>query len=144
MTALPIPHPSIRPFDLDPSRSRTRMRWIGRVLSGLPALFLGFDAAMKIISHPEVVAGSARLGLPAATAPQIGTILLACVALYLVPRTAPLGAVLLTGYLGGAVLTHMRVEDPPWMQVFPVVIGAILWAGLYLRDARVRGLLAKP
>jgi hypothetical protein len=121
---------------------RTRSVWTARTLTGLPVLFLGFDAAMKLISHPEVIAGSARLGLPGQLSPVFGAILAACVALYVVPRTAVLGAVLLTGYLGGAVLVHLRVGDPLLTHtLFPIYVATAAWLGLYLRDARVRALL---
>jgi hypothetical protein len=118
-------------------------RWTGRVLSGLPVLFLVFDVAIKLIGHPAVAEASEHLGLPLDLAPRVAVILAACLALYLVPRTAVLGAVLLTGYLGGAVLVHLRVGDPLISHaLFPVYVGTLLWAGLYLRDPRVRGLFA--
>jgi hypothetical protein len=120
-----------------------RARRGGWVLSGFTGLFLLFDAAAKLAEHPSVLEASGRLGLPVALTPGIGLILLGCTALYLVPRTAVLGAVLLTGYLGGAVLVHMRVGDPLFSHtLFPVYVGAMVWAGLFLRDARVRRLLA--
>src|SRR5712675_2158794 len=114
-------------------------RWIGRVLTGLPALFLTFDVVIKMIGVPAVAEASERLGLPVDQAPKIALILAACLVLHLVPRTAVLGAVLLTGYLGGAVLTHLRVGDPLFSHtLFPIYVGALVWAGLYLRDPRVR------
>jgi hypothetical protein len=120
-----------------------RTRWTARVLTGIPVLFLAFDVAIKLAGIPEVAEASEKLGLPAYLAPWLGLLLLACLALYVVPRTAPLGAVLLTGYLGGAVLTHLRVGDPVFTHtLFPIYVGAFLWAGLYLRDDRVRRLLA--
>lgn len=116
-----------------------RARWFGRVLSAVPILFLTFDVAMKLAHHPAVAEASARLGLPQDLAPVVASILAICLALHVVPRTAVLGAVLLTGYLGGAVLVHLRVGDPLFSHtLFPVYIGALLWAGLFLRDARVR------
>lgn len=117
--------------------------WTGRIVSGIPALFLAFDAVVKQLDLPAVAKTSAQLGLPVELAPGLGILLAACLALYLIPRTAPLGAVLLTGYLGGAVLTHLRVDDP-WLShtLVPIYVGALLWAGLYLRDPRVRALLA--
>src|SRR4051812_5363978 len=92
-----------------PSHSNAA-RWTGRVLSGFSILFLSFDAAMKIIEHPMVVQGSAELGWPPGVMFGIGVVLACCVALYAIPRTAILGAVLLTGYLGGAIATHVRVQ----------------------------------
>jgi hypothetical protein len=114
-------------------------RWAGRVLSGLPVAFLIFDAALKLV-HPAVVTeASAKIGWPDAVITPLGVVLLACVALYVVPRTAVVGAVLLTGYLGGAVATHVRVGDPLFSHtLFPIYFGVMLWGGLYLRDARVR------
>jgi hypothetical protein len=123
--------------------SSARTRWTARIVTGVPVLFLAFDVAIKLIGGRMVDEASAQLGLPAHLAFTIGVLLLACLALYLIPRTAVLGAVLMTGYLGGAVLTHLRVDDPLLSHtLFPIYIGALLWAGLYLRDDRVRRLLA--
>lgn len=123
---------------------RGASRWTARILTGLTILFLTFDAAIKLVGHPAVAEASVRLGLPAALAPVFGLVLLACVTLYAIPRTAPLGAVLLTGYLGGAVLVHVRVGDPLVSHaLFPIYVGVAAWLGLYLRDDRVRRLLAR-
>lgn len=120
-------------------------RWGGRVLTGLAVLFLSLDGLFKVLRHPEVLKGSERLGIPESLAVTIGVILLGCVALYVVPRTAPLGAVLLTGYLGGAVFVHLRVGDPLFSHtLFPIYVGAMIWAGLFLRDERVKNLLSNP
>ena len=117
-------------------------RWAGRILTGIPVLFLAFDAAIKLADAPFVAEASIKLGLPTDISVAIGAVLAICLALYLIPRTAPLGAVLLTGYLGGAVMVHVRVADPLFSHVlFPVYVGALLWAGLYLRDGRVRRLV---
>jgi len=126
-----------------PKSKTTRKQWVGRVLSGLPVLFLLFDVAFKLVGHPAVAEASYKLGLPQGVARPIALLLLACLALYVVKRSAPIGAVLLTGYLGGAVLVHVRVGDPLLSHtLFPIYVGAMLWAGLYLRDARVRRLFA--
>jgi len=118
-------------------------RWPGRVLSGIPAAFLAFDAAIKLVNPPLVTEASVRIGVPPELSVALGVLLAACLALYLIPRTAPLGAVLLTGYLGGAVFTHLRIGDPLISHtLFPIYVGALLWAGLYLRDDRVRRLVA--
>jgi hypothetical protein len=118
-------------------------RFAGRALSGLAVSFFLFDAALKLSGHPAVAEASVRLGLPLTISPGIGLLLLFCTAVYCVPRTAVLGAVLLTGYLGGAVLVHVRVGDPLFSHVlFPVYMGAFAWTGLFLRDARVRRLFA--
>jgi hypothetical protein len=114
----------------------------GHVLSGLVVLFLVFDSLMKFINPGPVVAASAQLGWPDRLMVNLGVILLTCTALYVIPRTAVLGAILLTGYLGGAVATHMRVGDPLFSHIlFPVYMGVLLWAGLYLREDRLRALI---
>ena len=123
---------------------RTRKAiWAGRILSGIAVLFLAFDAAMKILAVPAAVEGTTQLGYPASTLLGIGMVQLVCLALYLIPRTAPLGAILWTGYLGGAIATHVRVGNPLFTHVlFPIYVAALLWAGLWLRDRRVAALLA--
>jgi hypothetical protein len=118
--------------------------WIGRVLSGLVVLFLVFDGVMKLVRlvPAPVTEAFAHVGWPVDLAVNLGIIVLVCTALYTVPRTSILGAVLLTGYLGGAVATHMRVGDPLASHVlFPVYLGVLLWLGIYLRDVRLRGLI---
>lgn len=116
----------------------------GRVLSGLALAFLAFDCAMKLLQLAPAVAGTTELGYPAHSLLTIGLIQLVCVALYALPRTAPLGALLLTGYLGGAIATHLRVENPLFSHVlFPLYVAALVWGGLYLRDARLSVLLSK-
>lgn len=120
--------------------SKTRVR-VGRVLSGLACAFLIFDAAMKLVKPEFVVTGSARVGFDEGTIRPLGVILLSSVLLYLWRRTSPLGAALLTAYLGGAVATHVRLGDPALTHtLFPVYFGILVWGGLYLRDARVRAL----
>jgi hypothetical protein len=115
----------------------------GRILSGLTIAFLLFDALAKVARVPAVIEGSAQLGYPAATVPAIGLILLGCVVLYAVPRTALLGALLLTGYLGGAIAAHVRVQNPLFSHtLFPTYVAALAWGGLYLRDAGLRACLA--
>ena len=121
----------------------TPARWGRRVLTAIPVLFLIFSGSIKLVDHAEVSRSMTHLGWPDALAPAIGILELACVALYLIPRTAVLGAVVATGLLGGAVAAHLRVGDPlPTHTLFPIYVGALLWAGLYLRDARVRALVA--
>src|ERR1051325_10041006 len=115
--------------------------WAGRVMSILPALFLLLDGAMKLIRPQPVVEATVKLGYPESTILGIGIALLACTILYLIPRTSVLGAILLTGYLGGAVATHVRAGDPTWMILFPVLFGTLIWGGLYLRDQRLRALV---
>lgn len=112
--------------------------WTGRILWALAVSFFIFDAAIHIANIAPVVEASKQLGFDPNIMPAIGLVQLACLILYLVPRTAPLGAVLLTGYLGGAVITNIRTGMPFW---FAVMMGAFLWISLYSRDNRVRNLL---
>ena len=122
--------------------SRKRI-WAGRILSFLPALFLILDAVMKLFKPAFVVEATVRLGYPERVIFGIGVVLLVCTLIYLIPRTAIFGAILLTGYLGGAVATHVRAEQGWFEILFPVVIGILLWIGLALRDDRVRTLFAR-
>ena len=116
--------------------------WSGRILSGVLALLLTADAIGKLIKPAPVVEATVKLGYQEGTILPLGIVLLVCVLLYAVPRTSVLGAILLTGYLGGAVATHVRVSDPLFSHtLFPVYIGALLWLGLYLRDVRLRALI---
>jgi hypothetical protein len=111
----------------------------GRILSGLVVLFLMFDSLGKFLKPVQVVEAFARLGFPMNISLAIGTILLACTILYAIPRTSILGAVLLTGYLGGAVASQLRIGEPLFSHVlFPVYFGILLWIGLYLREDRLR------
>ena len=115
--------------------------WAGRILSGLPTLFLLFDAVMKFVKPAPVIKGTVELGYPESVILGLGIVLLVCTILYAIPRTAVLGAILLTGYLGGAVATHVRVGGPLFAIVFPVFFGAMIWGGLYLREERLRALI---
>ena len=115
--------------------------WTGRIISALMVLFLIFDGVTKLIKVPQVLDAQARLGYPANDALGIGITVLACTLVYVNPRTSILGAILLTGYLGGAVATHLRVRDPLFDTIFPILIGALVWAGLYLMDSRLRALV---
>jgi hypothetical protein len=116
-------------------------RWIGRIISALAVLFLIFDGTIKVLNLSFVVDASQLLGLPVELAPTLGILLLACLAVYLFPRTSALGAILLTGYLGGAIAIQARVSAEPFSLIFPIILGALLWSGLLLRDAQVRALL---
>ncbi len=116
--------------------------WAGHLVSAPAVLFLLIDGAMKLAAPAPVVEASAALGLGESVLSSLGVLLLACLFVYLVPRTAALGAVLLTGYLGGAIATHVGVRLEPFSLLFPLVLGALLWGGLYLRDARLRALLS--
>jgi len=116
--------------------------WIGRILSGLIVLFLLFDSVLKFMKPAPVVDTFAHLGLPIGLAYALGIILIVCSLLYAIPQTSILGAILLTGYLGGAVSTHLRVGDPLFSHVlFPTYMGALLWLAIYLRDVRLRALI---
>lgn len=111
--------------------------WAGRVITILAALMLLMDAFGKFAKPPQVVDAFTRLGLPISTAYLIGGLLTLCTLLYAIPRTAVLGAVLLTGYLGGAVAIHVRAGSSTFEMIFPVLFGVFAWAGIALRDARV-------
>lgn len=130
---------------LDDAASRTQSprtskmaTWTGWALGVLPCLLLLFSASMKFTKGKEVIEGMAHLGWPDRLALHLGVLELACTLLYLFPRTAVLGAILLTGYLGGATATHVRIGEP-W--VMTVSVGAMLWLGLYLREPRLRAIL---
>jgi len=113
--------------------------WTGRVLTGLAVLFLLFDGIGKLLEVQPVVDGTRQLGYPREVVFTLGVILLSSVVVYLIPRTSVLGALLLTGYLGGAVATHVRVENPLFSHIlFPTYIAMFIWGGLALRDARLR------
>lgn len=122
---------------LNAPRSKVAL-WAGRIISGLVALALAGSAGMKFAGGPAADEMMAHLGIPTGLAYALPFLELSCLALYLVPRTVPLGAILLTGYLGGAVFAHLRVGDA---FVAPVVIGVMAWAGLALRDARLAAYL---
>ena len=117
--------------------------WVGRVLSTFALLFLMVDAVVKVISSADALKGTGDLGFPLSVVIPLGLLELALCVLYLVPRTAILGAVLWTGYLGGAVAAQVRVGNPLFSHLlFPVYVAALLWGGLWLRDRRTRALLA--
>lgn len=116
--------------------------WAGRILSGLVVLFLLMDGVMKLLKPAVVVEGTVKIGYPESVIVPLGIVLLACTILYVIPRTSVLGAILLTGYLGGAVATHVRVGDPLFSHaLFPIYLGILIWLGLYLRDERLRALV---
>ena len=114
----------------------------GYVLTGLVAAFLTFDTVMKLLQIAPAVQGTTELGYPTGTVVVIGAIELVCLVLYLIPPTSVLGALLLTGYLGGAIATHVRVGSPlPTHTLFPIYVALMAWGGLYLRESRLRDLL---
>jgi len=115
-----------------------KMIWAGRIMSALPVLMLLLSGVMKLVKPVAVVEGFVRLGYPESLTVGIGIVELACAALYVVPRTSVLGAILLTAYLGGATATHVRIGEPFFV---PILLGVLVWGGLFLRDERLRALL---
>lgn len=119
-----------------------KMLWTGRILSGLAVAFLLFDGIIKFFMDklpPEALEAGASLQWPIEKMPLVGTILLICTLLYTIPRTTILGAVLLTGYLGGAIASHVRVGNPLFTHtLFPIYVAILIWLGLYLRNAKLR------
>jgi len=116
--------------------------WTGRIISALVVLFLLFDSAIKLMKLPPAVEGTARLGYPVTLVLPIGLVLLICVVIYVIPSTSVVGAILLTGYLGGAVASNVRIGNPLFGYVlFPVYVAVLLWTGLLLRDDQLRELV---
>jgi small ligand-binding sensory domain FIST len=115
--------------------------WSGPAISGLVILFMVFDGVTKVLNVPQVIQASVRLHLSIADTAGIGIVLLVCTALYAIPRTAILGAILLTGYLGGATAIQLQAQSPAFENVFPVIFGVLVWTGLFLRDAQVRSIM---
>lgn len=115
-----------------------RILWAGRIISALPVLLLLFSAVMKLVKPPEVVEGFTRLGYAESLALGIGILELVCTVVYVIPRTSILGAILLTGYLGGATATHVRIGEPFFA---PIILGVLVWGGLFLRDEQLRELI---
>ncbi len=135
--SIPVAIPA--PATVDVPRAQV---WTGRVLSGLAVLFLMFDAIGKLLRPPQVIEGTTQLGWPVSALLTLGVIQVVCLIVYLVPRTSVLGAILWTGYLGGAVATHLRLGQPLFSHtLFPTYIAALLWVGLWLRERRLRALL---
>jgi hypothetical protein len=127
-----------------PNSGATASTWLGRALSGLAIVFFTFDGVMKFVQPQVVIDSTRQIGWPADAGMLaiLGAVLLACTALYALPRTATLGAILLTGYLGGAVAAHARLEDPLFTHVlFGVYLGLFVWGGLWFRDPRIRALI---
>jgi len=119
-----------------------KMLWTGRIMTALVVLFLLMDGVMKLFNPTPVVEGMTKLGYPLSLTSVIGIVLLICVVLFAIPRTSILGAILLTGYLGGAVASQLRVGLPLFSNVlFPVYMGVLIWGGLSLRDERLRALI---
>ena len=122
-----------------PAKKRS---WAGIVISAIPTLFLLMDAVGNFVKPEAVVTGTVELGYPESAIVPLGIVLLICTILYAIPKTSVLGAILLTGYLGGAVATHVRIGNPLFTHMlFPVYLGIMIWLGLYLRDIRLRALV---
>jgi hypothetical protein len=120
----------------------SRAIWAGRILSGLGVLFLTFDLSLKLLRVPAAVENTMQLGYPASVVQPLGILQLVCLVAYLLPQTSVLGAVLWTGYLGGAIATHVRVQNPLFShELFPIYVALLLWLGLWLREPRLRALL---
>ncbi len=130
------------PPSASPSRRISKSVIAGRVITGIALAFMTFDVSMKLALVKQAVEGTAQLGFDPSIVLPLGLIQLACLILYVIPRTAPLGATLLTAYLGGAVAIHVRLGNPMFTHILsPVYVAIFLWGGLYLRDARVRAAL---
>ena len=123
------------------SSASTTARWTGYVMTILPSLFLLLDGVMKLFKPRFVVEATIQLGYQESAILPIGIILVICTVLYLIPITSVLGAILVTSYLGGAVATHVRADQGSFPIIFPVVIGVLIWGGLYFRDHRLRNLI---
>ena len=123
-----------------PAISRTRL-WAGRIIRTLAVLFLLVDGVMKLFKPAPLLEATVRLGYPESTIVGIGIVLITCTLLYVIPRTSIFGAILLTGYLGGAVATQVRVGSGWFETLFPVLLGGLIWGGLWLRDVRLQSLL---
>jgi DoxX-like family len=115
--------------------------WTGRIISALIVLFMLFDGVTKVMKLQQVIDATVRVGFPEGTIVGIGTALLVSTALYVIPQTSVLGAILLTGYLGGATATNVRMGGPAFNVSFPVIFGVLVWLGLYLRERRLRALI---
>ena len=119
-----------------------KMLWAGRIISSLVVLFLLFDSAIKLMKLPPAVEGTILLGYPENLVFGIGIVELVCILVYVIPRTSVLGAILLTGYLGSAIATNLRVGNPLFTHVlFPIYVGVLVWGGLFLREERLRALI---
>ena len=128
--------------DIQAGSTSNKSLWTGRILSGLAVAFLLFDAIIHVMKPAPVVDGFAKLGFPLSVAVPLGIIELVCVALYVIPRTSVFGAILLTGYLGGAIASQVRIGSPMISTtLFPIYVALFLWGGLYFRDDRVRALI---
>jgi hypothetical protein len=127
--------------DIQEASTSKAMLWSGRIISGLVVVFMIFDGATKVMKVPQVLAASMQLGYSVNAIAGIGAALLVCTLIYLIPQTAVLGAILLTGYLGGAVASQVRSGAPVFEMSFPIIFGVLVWLGIFLRDGRLRALI---
>jgi hypothetical protein len=123
---------------METSKLEISLVWAGRAVSVLISLLFAWSASMKLMAHPSVFEGMNHMGLPVSLMLPLGILELSCVVMYLIPMTSVLGAVLFTGYVGGAILTHLRIGEPVYMQI---LFGILVWLGLWLREPRLRALL---
>ena len=131
--------PAITPSAATTAPTSKKMVWTGRVVSAIPVLLMLLSAVMKLLKVAPVVQGFQRYGYPESQIVMIGVLeLLSCI-VYLIPNTAVLGAILMTGYLGGATATNVRIGDPSYLMT--VLLGVFVWVGLFFRDARLRALI---
>jgi ABC-type uncharacterized transport system permease subunit len=119
-----------------------KMIWTGQIITVLTSLFMLLDGVMKIVKPVQVLEATARLGYPVTTLTGIGVTLIACTLIYIIPRTSILGAILLTGYLGGAVASNVRAGSGWFETIFPALLAALVWGGIWLRDRRLRNLMS--
>jgi hypothetical protein len=133
---------NLMPSDTTAAPASKKMVWAGRIMSGLVVLFMLFDSVIHLLKPPMVIDAFVRIGFPVNLSATLGIILLVCVVLYAIPRTSILGAILLTGYLGGAVVTNLRADSSLFGEtLFPVYFGILVWGGLYGREPRLRALI---
>jgi DoxX-like family len=127
---------------VETNQTSNAVHWIGRVMSGLVIAFMLLDGAVKVVPLDVVVTTSEQMGIPGSLARTLGILGLICTVLYAIPRTSIIGAILLTGYLGGAIASHLRLGDPIFTHtLFGLYLGLLAWGGLYLRDDRLRALI---
>ena len=126
------------PSDIQTASTSKKMLWVSYIMSAIPVLMLIMSGVMKLLKPTAVVEGFTHLGWPENLALALAIVELACTVLYVIPRTSVLGAILLTGYLGGAIATHVRIGE---QFIGPVLFGVLIWGGLWIRDARLRALI---
>jgi len=123
---------------MEMQKPNNKVIWVGRVLSVLVTFPFLMGAYMKLTRNPQVIEGMPKMGLPTSLMLLIGILELSCIVIYLIPQTSVLGAILFTGFVGGTILTHLRIGEPVYIQV---TLGILIWLGLYLREPRLREIL---